>query len=415
MANLAINGGTPLHATGWPIWPPRDPGYLTALQGVLESGVWGVGGPANQTLAETFGEVSGATYNVPCTSGTIALELALRALDIGCGDEVIVPPYTFIATASSVVAVNAIPVFADILPDTLCLDPAAAEAAITPQTKAIIAVHIGGMPADLDALGEVCRRHDLRLIEDCAQAHGAVYRGHRVGSVGDAGAFSFQSSKNLTAGEGGIVSTNDVRTYSQAWSYMNVGRVPEGGWYDHRVMGMNLRLTEFQAALILQGMTRLEAEMQRRDACVARLRELLAGIEGIEPQAYSPGAERSAYHLFIYRYDRAAFGGLSRDRFVAALAAEGIPVGKGYNPLYREGMFTQGLDYSKCPFACEKYEGQVDYSQVNCPVAEAVCTDGSFWMPHQVLLSDPKAIDDIAAAILKIRDNLDELPAAEEG
>jgi dTDP-4-amino-4,6-dideoxygalactose transaminase len=409
MGKLAISGGEAVHTTGWPGWPPRDPGYLEKLTAVLDSGMWGVGGPMNAALTEEFKRVSDAEYIVPNTSGTIALELALRSLDVGAGDEVIVPPYTFIATASSVISVNAIPIFADIRPDTLCLDAAAVEAAITPQTKAVIAVHVGGMPADMQALQAVCDRHGLKLIEDCAQAHGAVYDGRKVGAIGDAGAFSFQSSKNITAGEGGIMTTNDRATYGKAWSYMNVGRVPEGGWYDHRVMGMNYRLTEFQAALILRGIETHEDHMARRDENAAHLLERLAGIEGIDGQAFSPGAQRCAYHLFIYRYDREGFGGVSRDTFVQALSAEGVPVGAGYNPLYREGMFTAGWDPTRCPFSCKDYHGHVDYTKVDCPVCEHICTDGSFWMGQNTLLGTTSDMDNIADAIIKLRDNLDEL------
>jgi dTDP-4-amino-4,6-dideoxygalactose transaminase len=409
MPKLAINGGEAVHTTGWPGWPPKDPGYLEKLKAVLDNGVWGVGGPMNAALTEEFKKVSDAEFIVPTTSGTIALELALRALGVGAGDEVIVPPYTFIATASSVISVNAIPIFADIRPDTLCLDAEAVAAAITPQTKAVIAVHIGGMPADMQALKAVCDQHGLALIEDCAQAHGAVYAGKKVGAIGNAGAFSFQSSKNITAGEGGITTTNDRATYGKAWSYMNVGRVPEGGWYDHRVMGMNYRLTEFQAALILRGIETFADQMALRDENAGHLRERLAGIAGLEPQAFSPGADRCAYHLFIYRYDRNSFGGASRDDFVAALSAEGIPVGRGYNPLYREGMFTAGWDPARCPFSCPGYKGHVDYSKTHCPVCEHVCTDGSFWMGQHTLLGTTQDMDDIADAIVKIRDNVDEL------
>jgi len=409
MSNLAINGGNPLHTTGWPGWPPKDPGYLEKLAAVLDNGTWGVGGPMNAALCEEFKQVSDCNFVVPNTSGTIALELCLRAMDIGAGDEVIVPPYTFIATASSVISCNAIPIFADILPDTLCLDAAAVEAAITPSTKAVTAVHIGGMPADLDALKAVCARHNLGLIEDCAQAHAAVYRGRKVGAIGDMGAFSFQSSKNITAGEGGITTTDNQALYGKAWSYMNVGRVPEGGWYDHRVMGMNLRMTEFQAALILRGIETFADQMALRDENAAHLRARLADIEGIEAQAFSPGADRSAYHLFIFRYDRSGFGGLPRDKFVPALCAEGIPVSNGYNPLYREGMFQQGWDPSKCPFACKDYHGTVDYTKTYCPVTEHICTDGSFWTSHNILLGTRQDMDDIADAVLKIQANVGEL------
>jgi len=252
MPKLALNGGERLHTTGWPGWPPKDPGYLAGLKDVIESGVWGTGGKKKEELVEKFKAVCDAEYCIPVPNGTFALELAMRAVGVGPGDEVIVPPYTFIATASSVISANAIPVFADIRPDTLCLDPEDVEAKITPSTAAVSAVHIGGMPADMDGLQAVCDKHGLKLIEDCAQAHGAVYRGKKVGGIGDAGGFSFQSSKNITAGEGGMTTTNNREVYGHAWSYANLGRVPEGGWYDHRVFGTNLRMLESRFARFMQ-------------------------------------------------------------------------------------------------------------------------------------------------------------------
>lgn len=409
VSRLAINGGAPLHDRGWPTWPPRDPGYRAKLDEVLDSGVWGVGGPMNARLQEQFRRVCDARYVVPNTSGTIALDLCLRALDIGCGDEVIVPPYTFIATAAAVLSVKGIPVFADIHPETLCLDPQAVEEAVTPQTRAVIAVHIGGMPADMHALQAVCDRHGLLLIEDCAQAHGGVHAGRKLGSIGACGAFSFQSSKNITAGEGGILTTSDAAIYLKAWSYANVGRVPDGGWYEHGAMGMNYRMTEFQAALILRGIETFEQQMAVRERNATYLRHRLEEIEGIEPQGFSPGAERCAWHLFIVRYDRAGFGGLPRDAFVKALAAEGIPVARGYSPLYRQGLLAACLDSDSRAFCPRDCRGTVRYEHANCPVAEHVCTDGSFWIPQEALLGSTRDMDDVADAILKIRDNLGEL------
>lgn len=409
MSALAINGGPKLRTAPFPGWPRRDPRYLEALGQVLEHGSWGIGGPRNQELAARFGEVCGAQHCVPCANGTTALELSLRALGVGAGDEVIVPAYTFIATASAVVSVNAIPVFADVRPDTFCLDSADVERRITPSTRAVIAVHVGGMPCDLGALQAVCTRHGLKLVEDCAQAHGAVYAGRKVGGIGDVGGFSFQSSKNIACGEGGMVTTNDREVFAMAWSYANTGRPPEGSRHEHRVMGSNLRLTEFQAALILCQLDTYQDDMARRDANAARLRQRLAAIEGITPQAFSPGAERSAYHLFIAGYDRQAFRGLPRERFLAALSAEGIPVSRGYNPLYREGMFTNGWDPQKCPWACSRYQGKVDYRTTSCPVCEHICSDGSFWLYQSVLLGTTQDMDDIADAILKVRDHVPEL------
>jgi dTDP-4-amino-4,6-dideoxygalactose transaminase len=409
MPNLAINGGTPVRTAGWPGWPPHDPGFAQKLQEVLDSSVWGIGGAMQERLLQDYKQVCDAEYAVPNINGTFALELGLRAMGVGPGDEVIVPPYTFIATASSVVSAGAIPVFADIRPDTLCLDAEAVEAAVTPSTAAVIAVHLGGMPADMDALKAVCAKHGLKLLEDCAQAHGAVYRGRKVGAVGDAGAFSFQSSKNLTSGEGGMTTTNDAQIYGRAWSYANLGRVPDGGWYDHRVMGTNLRMTQFQAALLVRGIEMLEDQMARRDANAAHLCRRLGEVEGVDLQAFSPGAERCAYHLVAFLYDRQAFAGVPCNRFVQALSAEGIPAGRGYNPLYREGLFADGWNDDRCPWACRFYKGSAKLSDMHCPVTEHVCEDGAFWMGQNTLLGTTADMDDTVEAMLKIRANLGEL------
>ncbi|MCD6352337.1 MAG: DegT/DnrJ/EryC1/StrS family aminotransferase, partial [Armatimonadetes bacterium] len=388
---------------------PADEGFKQQLAEVIDARAWGIGGPKQAQFVEQFAEFCGTKYCVACTNGTTALELALRAAGVGPGDEVIVPPYTFIATASAVISVGAIPIFADIEPDTFCLDPSAFEAAITEYTAAVIPVHIGGMPANMDAVLEIARKHGLKVIEDAAQAHGARYGDRRVGGIGDAGCFSFQSSKNITAGEGGAVTTNDPDVYATAWSLHNVGRVPEGEWYDHRVLGWNLRMTEFQAGLLLRGMELWPEQDERRQRSAAHLRKRLEEIPGIEPQAFSPGATKSAYHLFICRYDAEAFDGLSRDRFLQALAAEGIPAARGYNPLYREPMFAGGLDMDGCPFACKFYKGHVDYSTVKLPVVEHLCENGSFWMGQTVLLGDESDMDAIADAMAKIYEHRAEL------
>jgi dTDP-4-amino-4,6-dideoxygalactose transaminase len=412
MPTLAISGGDPLRTKPYPGWPPQDRRFAEAVAEVVKSGCWGIGGPRNAEMAATFAAFHDADYAVPCTSGTTALEVALRATGVGYGDEVIVPPYTFIATASSVIAAGAVPVFADVCPETLCLDPRAVEACITPLTRAVIGVHIGGMPCDMDHLAALTQQHGLVLIEDCAQAHGAEYGGRRVGAIGDAGAFSFQSSKNVAAGEGGLVVTDRRDVYERAWSYVNVGRVQDGGWYDHRVFGTNLRLTEMQAALVLRGLELLPEHMDRRDACATQLRDRLDGIPGVGYQEFPSGATRSAWHLFIFRYDSTRFADVPVRQFVAALSAEGIPVGMGYNPLYQEGMFRAGWDVARPPFAPSVYAGHVDYAATHCPVCEYLCTEGSFWMGQSALLASPEDMDDVADAILKVRENLSELEVA---
>ena len=409
MAVLAINGGERTRTEEWPKWPPEDPGFLDNLTAVLKSGVWGTAGGWTQKAIEMMCDHHGASHGVALSSGTTALDVALRSVGVPVGSEVIVPPYAFLATASSVVSVGAVPIFVDIDPATFNLDPAKLEAAITDRTRAIIAVHIGGSPAAMDEIMEIARRHGLKVIEDCAQAHGAIYRGRKVGAIGDVGAFSFQSSKNVTAGEGGMLLTNDSDVFSRAWSIHNCGRVPEGEWYDHRVMGWNHRMKQFQGALICRCMELLPEQFERRARNGDRLRERLEGLDGIELQQLTHPDNVSAFHLYIFRYHPEAFGGLPRERFLEALSAEGISAARGYNPLYREGIFATAVHADEFPFCKPYYDGHCDYTRVSCPACEEVCDGGSFWMPQRYGLADEAAMDDIVDAMIKIGDNLDEL------
>ncbi|MCX7599300.1 MAG: DegT/DnrJ/EryC1/StrS family aminotransferase [Armatimonadetes bacterium] len=409
MSKLALFGGPKVREKPFPSWPVRDEGCKKRLAEVVDSGIWGIGGGKQAEFVRRFAEFCEASHCVACNSGTTALEIALRAAGIGPGDEVIVPPYTFIATASAAIYVGAIPVFADIDPETLTINPNAAEAAITERTAAIIAVHIAGMPCDMAALTGLARSHGLKLIEDCAQAHGAEYGGRRVGALGDAGCFSFQSSKNITAGEGGALVTNDDALYGRAWSIHNVGRVPEGGWYDHRVLGWNLRITEFQCAVLLRGLELWPDQDARRQENAARLRGHLEDIPGLRAQAFPPGATKCAYHLFPVLYDQESLDGLPLARFLEALNAEGIPAWTGYNPLYREGVFLDGLDMKGCPFACKFYTGKVDYRSLDLPNVERICRGGAFWLFHSLLLGDPSDTDDIGEAMHKVYENRAEL------
>lgn len=398
MAQLAVNGGTPVRDTTarpWPAWPQWDEREAAALLEVLHSGVWGshAGGQVRAFEAE-FARFQDAEYGVCNCNGTVSLEVALRAAGISSGDEVIVPPYTFIATASAVLMTNGVPIFADIDPDTYNLDPKAAEAAITPRTKAIIAVHIGGCPADMDAFPELARKHNLVLIEDCAQAHAAAWRGRKVGAIGDMGCFSFQSSKNINAGEGGIILTNSKEYHERCWSIINVGRIPDGAWYEHHVLGSNYRLTEFQGALLRVQLTRLEEQAARRWENAKFLNEELAKIPGIRPLQVDDRVTMHAYHLYIFRYDSAAFGGMSREQFTAALTAEGIPCSVGYVPLYRTDLFrTQGTVAG----------AKVDYTKVYCPVAERACADEAIWLFQSMLLGSREDMQDIVDAVAKIQ------------
>lgn len=400
METLAIDGGPKVRTDPWPAWPVWDTNEENALLEVLRSGQWwSVGGRKVPEFEEAFARFQQARYAICVTNGTAALEVALRALGIGCGDEVIVPPYTFIATASSVLAVSATPVFVDVEPASLNLDPARIEAAITERTRAIIPVHIGGCPANMDAILEIARKHGLYVIEDAAQAHGAEWKGTKVGALGDCGTFSFQASKNLNCGEGGAILTNDEQVADRVWSVHNVGRTRSGGWYEHQVLGGNFRMTEWQAAILLAQLRRVPEQMERRSENAAYLAHLLDAVPGISPPKPDARVTRHAYHLFIVRYDASAFGGRSREDFLRALNAEGIPASAGYVPLYKEVVFqhkTQGKG-SWC-----RWGRPIDYSAVECPVCEQACRD-TIWIFQSLLLARKQDMEDIARAFAKIQ------------
>jgi dTDP-4-amino-4,6-dideoxygalactose transaminase len=401
-ALLAMDGGPKTREKPWHPWPVWDETEEKALLDVLHSGQWWmVGGERVKEFEEAFARFHDAKHAVCVTNGTAALEVALRALGIGCGDEVIVPPYTFIATASSVLAVSATPVFVDIEPGSLNMDQSKIEAAITPRTKAIIPVHIAGGPADMDGILEVARKHDLRVIEDAAQAHGAEWKGRKVGALGDMGTFSFQASKNLNAGEGGVIVTNDDDLADRAWSVANVGRTKSGKWYEHHVLGGNFRLTEWQGAILLAQLSRLADQTRRRNENAGYLTERLSAITGIKPLPRDPRVTSHAYHLFVFRYDPDKFGGRSREEFIRAVNAEGVPCTAGYVPLYKEVVFQRKTVGQG---AWCQASSHIDYAayEAQCPVCEEVCQD-AVWIIQHLLLGPREDMDDIVAAVGKIQ------------
>src|SRR5215212_8386075 len=277
---LALLGGGPACDFAWPTWPIHDESEESQLLEVLRSGEWWYGEKVRQFERE-FADFQGAAYGVTCTNGTTAIEMGLRALGVVGGDEVIVPPYTFIATASAVVTVGAVPVFADIDPETLCLDPLDAARKISPRTRAIIPVHVGGRIADMARINELAKTHNLAVLEDAAHAWGSQSEGRGAGTLGRCGTFSFQVSKNLTAGEGGILVTDDKELADLCRSFSHCGRTEGSEWYDHSNLGSNLRITEFQAALLLAQLARLEDHVARRERNAALLDEALADISAI--------------------------------------------------------------------------------------------------------------------------------------
>jgi len=396
---LALLGGAKCCEIELPSWPHWDNRERKALMQVLESGKWWHGENVAK-FEEDFAAFQDARYGITTSSGSMALEASLLGMGIEAGDEVIVPPYTFMATATAVVRVNAIPVFADILPDTLCLDPADVERKITARTKAIMPVHLAGHVADMDRLRKVARAHKLRLLEDACHSWGAKWKGKGTGSLGDAGVFSFQVSKNITSAEGGISITRNKALAEEIRSYTNCGRRTGGAWYGHFVSGTNLRMTEFQAAILLAQLSRLERQTERRASAATFLDQSLAELPGLRRVKPDKRITRRACHLYVMRIDPETLG-VGRDRIVAALQAEGLPCSPGYGtPLYRMAFFRQGKTMPErgCrPFAA----AEVDYGQVSCPVAEDICANG-IWLGQQLLLLPRARLRGVVAAVRKV-------------
>jgi dTDP-4-amino-4,6-dideoxygalactose transaminase len=334
--------------------------------------------------------------------------MGLRALGVVPGDEVIVPPYTFIATATAVVTVGAVPVFADIDSETLCLDPEDAAKKISPRTRAIVPVHVGGRIADMVRINELAKSHDLSVLEDAAHAWGSQYEGQGAGTLGRCGTFSFQVSKNITAGEGGILVTDDKDLADLCRSFTHCGRTAGSAWYDHNNLGSNLRITEFQAAILLSQLARLEEHIARRERNAALLDQALAGIPAIHQLASAPRMTRRSYHLYIFRLNQTELG-VSRARFVEALRAEGVPASEGwYRPLYYNGVFANAHVGPRHGVRAPLAGMGVDYRGVSCPVCEQVCKD-AVWIPHNVLLADESQVLLVVEAIRKVLANAAEL------
>jgi dTDP-4-amino-4,6-dideoxygalactose transaminase len=408
MNRLAIHGGnkTVTEDFRWPLFDEAD---VNAVTGVAQSGQWGnpdCGGLVEKFEKE-FANYCGSRYAIACVNGSVALRLALIAAGVKPGDEVIIPPYTFIATATIVIEANCVPVFVDIEPDTYNLDPTKIEASITERTRAIIPVHFAGQACHMDRIMEIAKAYNLTVIEDAAHAHGGEYKGKKLGSIGRAGCFSFQSSKNLNAGEGGIVVTNDVNLYDMMNSLRNVGRIKGGQWYEHHYLGCNYRITQFQAALLSHQLARLTGQTQLRDTNGKYLSELLESVEGITPLTRGHGETLHTYHLYIFRYDKAKFNGLSKREFCDMLAAEGVPCFMGYpKPIYQQPVFMHKN------FMCYAIPDYVDYSKVRCPVAEYACVEEAVWILQHAMLGTRADMEEFVEAILKIQQAVNQVETA---
>lgn len=403
MAKLAYKGGSPVKTEKFPHWPQYDEKELKALERVLKSGVWGTLGGEVKSFAKRFARYQQANYAVAVTNGTVTMEIILRALGIGNGDEVIIPPYTFNATASAVIVQGAAPVLVDIEGDTYNIDAKKIEKAVTARTRAIIPVHVGGRSADMEKIMEVAKKFNLYVIEDCAHAHGSEWKGKRVGAIGDAGSFSFQASKNLTSGEGGIITVNDTTLYEKCWSIHHCGRdFHDKAWYRHPYIGTNARMTEWQAAILDVQMDRLDEQIEKRMENAGYLNSMLGEIACVEPLRYDDSITRNSYHLFIFKFMSEKCKDLSREVFIDALNAEGIPCSSGYVCLYKQPLFY-GADIKRITGS------NINYGDIYLENAEKASTKEGIWLSQNILLGEKSDMDIIADAIVKIYKNADEL------
>ncbi|MBU6399461.1 MAG: DegT/DnrJ/EryC1/StrS family aminotransferase [Verrucomicrobia bacterium] len=409
----ALLGGTPVRRQPFPSWPKYSEREERALLDVLHSGKWfrGDGSKVDQ-FESAYAQLTGARYCIATANGTSALIASLAALEVGPGDEVILPPYTFVATLNVVFLQYAVPVFVDTDPETFQIDARKVEAAITARTKAILPVHIGGSAADLDTLVSVGKRHKLPVIEDACQAHLAEWRGRKVGTLGDTGCFSFQASKNLNSGEGGAILTHDEALADKCCAFHNHNRARSGAGRHGRLADpartSNLRLTEFQAGLLLAQMTRLEVQSRTRDQNAQSLSGMLREIPGIVPARLHDGCTRCAWHLYMFRYQKEQFAGLDRAKFLRALHAEGVPASGGYGPMNKDAFITETFRsraYQRL-YPPAELAGWAERNQ--CPENDRLCQE-AVWFTQPMLLGTRSDMDDIVAAIRKIQAHAGEL------
>ncbi|MBI4270627.1 MAG: DegT/DnrJ/EryC1/StrS family aminotransferase [Candidatus Rokubacteria bacterium] len=409
-SELALLGGPTTRTAPLPPYPVIGAEERRAVMEVLDEGRLStfiaspgelfLGGKRIRAFERAFADAHGVRFAVAFNSATSALHAAVVALDVPPGHEVLVPPYTFTSTATCALMAGAVPVFVDVEPETFCLDPKALEAALSPLSRAVIPVHLFGHPAPMDEIMDVARRHSLRVIEDAAQAPGAVYRGRPVGTLGDCAVYSFQESKNLMTGEGGMLITDDPQVAEVAQLVRNHGEMIEEAstrrTYRSEILGYGYRMTEFEAALGLVQLGRLPAQNAARQRLAGHLTRALAGVPGLQPPVVRPGCEH-VFYAYALTYDEAAWG-VPRDRFVAALQAEGIPAGPGYvKPLYLNPLYAERRSW-----AFSAYRGGARYERGICPVAE----DLHFQKVVVLAVVRPPAserdMDDVAAAVHKL-------------
>lgn len=410
----ALLGGPKVRSKPFPSWPVFDQREEQAILETLRSGKWYRGNGQNvKRFEEAYAQLTGAKHCLATANGTSALFISLNIAGVEPGDEVLVPPYTFVATVNVVLRQHALPVFVDTDPETFQMDARKIESAINERTRAIIPVHLGGNAADLDAILPLAQKHKLALIEDACQAHLGEWRNRKLGVFGDTGCFSFQASKNLNSGEGGALLTASDELKERAYAFHNngSGRKAIGTSFTYASTGANLRMTEFQAALLMAQITRLEEQSRTRSSNAEYLTSMLREIPGILPAKQYPGCTRNAYHLYMFRYKKEHFAGLPRAKFLKALAAEGIPAASGYTPLNKQAFLKEALasrGYKR--LFSEKRLKQWE-EQNHCPANDQLCEE-AVWFTQTMLLGPRGDMDQIVEAIRKIHAHAAELAKA---
>lgn len=412
MAKLAALGGSKIREEKYPEWPAYDQRDIDAVTEVVRSGQWGGfpwPGPKTEEFARKFAEMQGVPHAVPMMNGTITMEVALRAANIGWGDEVIVPAYTFMATAAAPIAAGAIPVLVDIDPGNYCMDPAKLEAAITPKTKAVIVVHLGAQMTDMDAVMAIAKKHSLVVIEDCAHAHGSKWRGVGAGAIGDFGSFSLQSSKIITTGEGGVLTCRDAQMAERAASIIDCGRAKDAE-EKNNTMGANYRMTEFQAALGIVALQRFPEQVRQRAEQLDYMEESLSEVSGVRLLRKDPRHTVRSFYKYVVAIDPEVFGA-EHQAVCYALEQEGIACWDGYPAMHRNEIFQPSVSKLAVPNA---FPERFDYSKLSLPETERASGLEAVWLDENVFRAGRKGVDDAVKAIKKLTENRTEMEILEE-
>jgi dTDP-4-amino-4,6-dideoxygalactose transaminase len=407
MSKLALLGGNPVRTDPPPRWPLHDELEVEAATRVAKSGKWQYGlGTEGTELEAEFAEWIGSEYAIATINGTETMTLSLKAAGIGPGDEVIMPTTTFIACPLSVLLAGAVTVPVDIDPANLSIDPAAVEAALTPQTKAIMPVHLAGIPADLDAIIDIADRHGLIVLEDTAQAQGAEWKGKKVGTLGHFGSYSFQTAKTMVSGDGGIITTNDKALADLCRSYRQFGLPQKEGNHIYGVTGGNYRISEFVSAILRVQLSRVDELIDRRIENARILTRKLGDVPGLHPFTLDERITRCSYLSYSIRYEANELEGVHRDTFLKALASEGISMRSGYTTLVHEMPLCNGENLR--PEDLKRFSGRnIDAAKNGqFPNAEHARDHTTIWAVQNWLLGDADVTEDIVRAVYKVVENL---------